>query len=118
MTTKKYIYILYFFLTFFFYRYKISWVHRNQKWQPPPEDIYKVNVDHTFAGIGIVVRDSHGMFMAGRSMVVAACSDFQGKALFLHGMQVSDILFSKETPTTFMIALKEQMMICLITDPY
>ena len=45
---------------------------------PPPQNMYKVNVDRAVfsarkdVGIGIVVRDCHGLVMAAMSMKVSA----------------------------------------------
>ena len=52
---------------------------QDTKWSPPPDSMYKVNVDAAFnplsglGGIGIVVRDNCGQFMAGKTQVL-----FQG----------------------------------------
>ena len=49
-----------------------------EHWCPPPENMYKVNVDGTVfsakkeAGIGIVARDCHGLVIAAMSMKVSA----------------------------------------------
>ena len=46
---------------------------------PPPENVYKVNVDaalsieNNIMGVGIVVWNSEGMFMAGKSVQLAGC---------------------------------------------
>ena len=49
--------------------------------QVPPENVYKINVDaalsieHQCSGIGIIIRDYAGLFMAGRILQIQACTD-------------------------------------------
>ena len=56
-------------------------LQRNLNWQPALENWYKVNVDATIStnlnitGLGVVVRDSPGMFMAARAMINEGCFD-------------------------------------------
>ena len=56
-------------------------MQRNLNWQPPPENWYKVNVDAAIStdlnitGLGVVVRDSSGMFMAARALKIEGCLD-------------------------------------------
>ena len=45
------------------------------KWKPPPENFYNVNVDANSVGVGIIVRDHVGSFMAGKAMVLLPSSN-------------------------------------------
>ena len=51
----------------------------NGRWRPPLENVYKINSNATFSlasntmGIGIVVCDLEGMFMAGKEVQLLGC---------------------------------------------
>lgn len=48
-------------------------------WTPPPKDCYKINVvasiEHNVIGIGVVIRDFAGRFLAGRAIKLDGCAD-------------------------------------------
>ena len=59
-----------------------SRIDRNgSRWMPPPDNVYKVNADaalsieNNIMGIGIVVRHSEGMFMAGKLVQLVGCPE-------------------------------------------
>ena len=58
-----------------------SMMRSNVHWAPPPTNYYKINVDaslsveHNAIGLGIIIRDSVGSFMATRAIRIDDCAD-------------------------------------------
>ena len=59
-----------------------------KKWEPPPEDMYKINIDGAFksatskGGRGFLVRNSVGAFLEGGSgNLCRVATSFQAEAL-------------------------------------
>jgi len=59
-----------------------------KKWEPPPEDMYKINIDGAFksatskGGWGFLVRNSVGAFLEGGSgNLCRVATSFQAEAL-------------------------------------
>ncbi|CAL2227337.1 unnamed protein product [Prunus armeniaca] len=60
--------------------------HRVVRWSPPPTSVYKINIDASWvsctlqAGLGVVVRNSAGIFMGGCCVTRLASSAIEAEA--------------------------------------
>ena len=58
-----------------------SVMNSNVHYATPPTNYYKINVDaslsveHNVTGLGIIIRDSVGSFMAARVIIIDVCAD-------------------------------------------
>jgi ribonuclease HI len=107
---------------------------RNIKWQPPRDDMLKLNTDGSFvhpqeAGIGMILRDHHGQVIVAASKSLPHCADAtevelaaieEGMALAMNWTQMNFMiesdcsealyLIKNTTPNTSMYASRIQVI--------